>query len=94
MGLAYSREKKGEIELVTAFVLVKVGTSEHLNFAKSAKDEMLKIKGVKSVYGVFGRYDLVVNVEAKDLEELSRMIMDKMRAIHGVMATESLIIGY
>jgi DNA-binding Lrp family transcriptional regulator len=55
---------------------------------------MMKIKGVKSVYGVFGRYDLVVNLEAKDLEELSRMIMDKMRAIPGVMATESMIIGY
>ena len=54
----------------------------------------MKIKGVKSVYGVFGRYDLVVNVEAKDLEELSRIIMDKMRAIPGVMETESLIIGY
>ena len=94
MGVAYSRKKKGETELVTAFVLVKVGASEHLNFAKSAKEDMLKIKGVKSVYGVFGRYDLVVSVEAKDLEELSRIIMDKMRAIPGVMATESLIIGY
>ncbi len=85
---------KGEICMVTAFVLVKVGTSEHLNFAKSAKEEMSKIKGVKSVYGVFGRYDLMVSVEARDLEELSRIIMDKMRAIPGVMATESLIIGY
>ena len=94
MGYAYSRKKKGECELVTAFVLVKVGTSEHLNFAKSAKEDMMKIKGVKSVYGVFGRYDLLVNVEAKDLEELSRIIMDKMRAIPGVMETESLIIGY
>ena len=94
MGCAYSREKKGEVGLVTAFVLVKVGTSEHLNFAKSAKEDMMKIKGVKAVYGVFGRYDLVVNVEAKDLEELSRMIMDKMRAIPGILATESLIIGY
>jgi len=65
-----------------------------LNFAKSAKEEMSKIKGVKSVYGVFGRYDLMVSVEARDLEELSRIIMDKMRAIPGVMATESLIIGY
>jgi len=82
------------INVVTAFVLVKVGTSEHLNFAKSAKEELGKISGVKNVYGVFGRYDLVVHVEAANLEELSRMIMDKMRAIPGVLATESLIIGY
>jgi len=80
--------------MVTAFVLIKVGTSEHLNFAKSAKEDMAKIKGVKNVYGVFGRYDLVVQVEAANLEELSRIIMDKMRAIPGILATESLIIGY
>jgi len=80
--------------MVTAFVLVKVGTSEQLNFAKSAKEEMAKIKGVKNVHGVFGRYDLVVAVEASNLEELSRIIMDKMRAIPGVLATESLIIGF
>ena len=86
--------EKGEIRMVTAFILVKVGTSEHLNFAKSAKEDISKIRGVKSVYGVFGRYDLVVQVEAANLEELSRMIMDKMRAIPGVLATESLIIGY
>jgi len=80
--------------MVTAFVLVKVGTSEQLNFAKSAKEDMSKIKGVKHVYNVFGRYDLVVQVEATNLEELSRIIMDKMRAIPGVLSTESLIIGF
>jgi len=80
--------------MVTAFVLVKVGTSDQLNFAKSAKEEMSKIKGVKNVHGVFGRYDLVVQVEAQNLEELSRIIMDKMRAIPGVQSTESLIIGF
>jgi len=80
--------------MVTAFVLIKVGTSEQLNFAKSAKEEMLKIKGVKNVYGVFGRYDFVVQVEAASLEELSRMITDKMRAIPGILSTESLIIGF
>lgn len=84
----------GETSMVTAFVLVKVGTSEQLNFAKSAKENMAKIKGVKNVYGVFGRYDLVIHVDVTDLEELSRTIMDKMRAIPGVQATESLIIGF
>jgi len=80
--------------MVTAFVLVKVGTGEQLNFAKSAKEDMSNIKGVKNVFGVFGRYDLVVQVEATNLEELSRIIMDKMRAIPGVLSTESLIIGF
>jgi DNA-binding Lrp family transcriptional regulator len=80
--------------MVSAFILVKVGTGEHLSFAKSAKDEMSKIKGVKSVFGVFGRYDLVLQIEAANLEELSRIITDKIRAIPGVQSTESLIIGF
>jgi len=80
--------------MVTAFILVKVGTGEQLNFAKSAKEAMEKISGVKKVHGVFGRYDLIVQVEAPTLEELSRIITDKMRAIPGVLSTESLIIGF
>jgi len=80
--------------MVTAFILVKVGTGEQLNFAKSAKEEISKIEGVVKVYGVFGRYDLLAQVEASSLEELSRIIMDKIRAISGVLSTESLIVGF
>ena len=79
--------------MVTAFILVKVGTGEQLNFIKSVKEEISKIKGVAKVYGVFGRYDLLVQVQAASLDELSRMVIDKMRAINGVLSTESLIVG-
>ena len=80
--------------MVTAFVLIKVGTGEQLNFAKSAKEDMMKIEGVTKVYGVFGRFDLIVQIEASDLEELARIITDKLRATSGVLSTESLIIGF
>jgi DNA-binding Lrp family transcriptional regulator len=80
--------------MIEAFVLIKVGTSEHLNFAKTAKEEIARIDGVIEIFGVFGRYDLVAHVKAQDLEGLSRTIMDKLRSIPGVLATESLIIGY
>jgi DNA-binding Lrp family transcriptional regulator len=79
--------------MVTAFILVKVGTGEQLNFVKSVKEEISKIKGVAKVYGVFGRYDLLVQVEATALEDLSRTVIDKVRAINGVLSTESLIVG-
>lgn len=80
--------------MVKAFVLIKVGTGEYLDFAKSAKEEMAKIEGVKEVYGVFGRYDFVARVEAPTLEELARLISDTMRGVPGVVSTESLIIGF
>jgi DNA-binding Lrp family transcriptional regulator len=86
--------KKEVRHMVMAFVLIRLGTGEYLSMAKSAKEEMTKIKGVVKVYGVFGRYDLVAHVEASTLEELSRIITDKIRAIQGVSTTESLIIGF
>jgi len=85
---------KEESMLVTAFVLIKVGTGEQLNFVKSAKEEISKIKGVMKIYGVFGRFDLIAQVEAPTLEELSRIITDKMRAVNGVLSTEALVVGY
>jgi len=77
--------------MVMAFVLIRVGAGEHLSFMKSVKEEIAKIKGVKKVYEVFGRYDLVALLEARTLEELSSTITDKIRAVEGVQSTESLI---
>ena len=80
--------------MIRAFVLINVETGEHLNFAKSAKEEMMKIEGVTEVYGVFCRFDIIAQIEAPNLEALSRIITNKMRAIPGVSSTESLIIGF
>ena len=80
--------------MAMAFVLIRVGTGEYLDFAKSAKEEIAKIEGVLEVYFVFGRYDLVARVEAPTLEELARTISDKMRGVPGILSTESPIIGF
>jgi DNA-binding Lrp family transcriptional regulator len=40
---------------------------------------------------VFGRYDLVAHVETSGLDALP-YVTDKIRAIEGVLSTESLII--
>lgn len=77
--------------MVMAFVLIRVGAGEHLSFMKSVREEIAKIRGVKKVYAVFGRYDLIALLEAPTLEELSTTITDKIRAIEGVQSTESLI---
>jgi len=76
-----------------AFVLIRVGTGEELNFARTVKEQISRIRGVKEVYGVFGRYDLIARVEAKTLEDLSNLVTDKIRGIKGVLTTESLVIG-
>jgi len=45
------------------------------------------------VYGVFGRFGLLAYAEVEGLEQLSEIIMDDIRSVLGVLATESLIIG-
>jgi len=75
-------------------VLVRVGSSEALNFMKTVKEEISKIRGVKEIFGVFGRYDFVVRVETRTLEELGNLVTDKIRGINGVLTTETLVIGF
>jgi DNA-binding Lrp family transcriptional regulator len=80
--------------MVEAFVLIRVGSSEALNFMKTVKQEICEVKGVKDIYGVFGRYDFVVRVEIGKLEDLGKLVTDCIRGIKGVVSTETLVIGY
>ena len=82
------------IRMVEAFLLIRVGSSESLNFMKTIKEEIRGIKGVKEVYGVFGRHDLIVKVETKTLEDLGNLVTDKIRGISGIQTTETLVIGF
>ena len=80
--------------MVEALVLVRVGSGEAMNFMKTVKQEIASVKGVKKVYGVFGRYDFAVMVEAKTNDEMGNLVADGIRGIKGVMYTETLVIGF
>jgi DNA-binding Lrp family transcriptional regulator len=81
-------------EVVQALVLVRAGSSETLNLMKTLKEEISKVKGVKEVHGVFGRYDFAVMVETKTTEEMGNLVTDCIRGIKGVVYTETLVIGF
>jgi len=80
--------------MVEALILVRVGSGETANFMKTVKEHLCKINGVKEVDGVFGRYDFVARVETKKLEELGNIVTDCIRGTNGVVATETLVIGF
>jgi len=71
---------------IRAFVLVrtKPGTSEEIVRARH-------IRGVKIANSVFGRFDAVVVVEAKDSKELSKIIYEMIEKTPNVERTETLI---
>jgi len=66
-------------------MLVKSSYGAALVIASEAK----KISGVTDAYPVFGRYDVVVFIEAQDYQAL-REVAAKVVQIEGVRSTETL----
>ncbi|RLI30578.1 Lrp/AsnC family transcriptional regulator [Candidatus Bathyarchaeota archaeon] len=71
---------------IRAFILVttKPGTSEEVVRART-------VRGVKIANSVFGRFDAVVVVEAKNLEELRKIVYEMLEKLPNVVHTETLI---
>ena len=83
--------------MIEAFVLVSVkqdASSPDLDFMNNVKKEIVKLKGVKEVNGVFGLYDFVVRVETETPEEMGTLVTQTMRRIKGVTQTETMVIGF
>jgi len=77
--------------MVRAFIMMKLCATEYMGLTKSALGNVSKIPGVIKAHAIFGRYDVIAEVEVKDLSELSRLTQDKLRAILGVFSTETFI---
>ncbi len=72
---------------VTAVVLIKAKTREIGALAAALVD----LEGVAEVYSVAGRYDLVAIVRARRNEDLAEIVSDRMHALPGIEASETLI---
>jgi len=70
------------------------GTGEKLTWSKETKERIKKIAGVKEVYGVLGRCDLIALVEAESTEELTSLVADEIRGVPGVQTSETLTVVF
>jgi len=73
--------------MVTGLVLVKLMPGKE-------KQALAKLKNIESVIhmsAVFGRWDLVLDMETEDLPTLSAIVVEKIRNIPGVISTETLV---
>ncbi len=73
--------------MVNAYILVRLIPGLESN----AMSQVRVIPGVKDMITVFGRWDAIVQVEAKTIPALSRMVIGQIRGIQGVQATETLV---
>ncbi len=70
-----------------AGVLLKIDAAR----SKEILNEIKEIKEVKNAFLVFGRYDMVAMLEAENVEEMGRIVIEKIAKIPGIKSTETLI---
>ncbi len=72
--------------MVLCFVLISTAPArEH-----DVYTEISKVKEILEIHPLFGDYDLIAKIEAPDLDSLSKIIIDKIRTIPGVIDTKTL----
>lgn len=81
-----AKQENGEERMVLGCVLFCCESGK----IKSVVEEVRKVKGVKRVFSVHGRWDAVAEVEATDIKALGEMVM-KLHGVAGVKATETLV---
>jgi DNA-binding Lrp family transcriptional regulator len=73
-------------DLVTAVVLVKVETFKE----KKVFSELQKIQEVKDLHQILGMYDIYIKLECGSYEDISMVVLEKIRNIPGVIDTRTL----
>ncbi|MCX9013899.1 MAG: Lrp/AsnC ligand binding domain-containing protein [Candidatus Methanoperedens sp.] len=72
--------------MAVGFVLINVAPKAE----KRVFDTMIKWDEIEELYPLFGDYDLIAKIQAKDYETLSDIIVQKIRAMEGVTETKTL----
>lgn len=71
---------------ITAFILVSFIPNPDISQRELAR-EISKIKNVREVYIIAGEWDLLLKVRGKDMEEIGKLVLDKLRGMKGVGKT-------
>ena len=75
--------------MIKAYILVSLVPGLESN----TMPQMSVLPGVRETDLVFGRWDVVVQVQSKNIPDLSRMVINQIRGLQGVQTTETLIGG-
>jgi|TARA_B110000263_G_scaffold46192_1_gene38315 Lrp/AsnC family transcriptional regulator for asnA, asnC and gidA len=54
-------------------------------------DELFKIEGVREISEVTGRFDIMVTMYAKSLNDMHKVVSEKIGKIDGILGSESFI---
>jgi DNA-binding Lrp family transcriptional regulator len=68
-----------------------------LNIDIGSEDKVMEllaaIPEVKAVYFVYGPYDIVIKIEAPDVDKIRSVVREKVRKIEGIRSTTTLVVA-
>lgn len=73
---------------VTAIIIIQTESEKHEN----VEIELSQLEDVSEVYSVSGEYDILIKVWAHDLEELNKIVNNKIRSVDGVEDLTEMIV--
>jgi len=69
--------------VVTAYILIQTEVGKAAQVAR----DVVEIKGVQQTQNVTGPYDVIVRVEARNLDELGKLVVARVQAVDGITRT-------
>lgn len=75
--------------MVTAFILISTELGEEENLIKQLKS----ISNVKEAHIVYGVYDIVVKVEAENMNKLKELVTNNIRSLSEVRSTITMTVA-
>jgi DNA-binding Lrp family transcriptional regulator len=69
--------------LIAAYVLIETEVGHAARVAAALRD----VPGVSEAASVTGPYDVIVRVEARNIDELGRLVVSRVQAVGGVART-------
>jgi len=72
--------------MAVGFILIKVSPKRE----REVYEILSSIDEVEELYPLFGEYDLIAKIVVSDFEELSEIVVKKIRSVEGVIETKTL----
>jgi len=78
-------------ELLGYVVTATIGMDIDSKLRGSVINELLTLEEVRDISEVTGRFDLLVSIKAKSLDELHNLVSNKIGKINGILHTETFV---
>lgn len=68
-----------------------VGINRDPKLKEPIHNELIKIPEIRSIIEVTGRFDIILSVNTRTLEELHKVVIERIGKIEGIQATETFV---